>query len=392
MTATATIHQVLAHLRSALTPNDVFGPTRTPDDLARAYRRAAKTCHPDLHPALPQLAEQAFILLTRWHRIAQTQLRTMSPNATPSSSPTRRHKGPILLQHKHHTYEVEPDVAFAGNFANLYRALHNGAPVAVKIARRPRDNDLLFAERTALHRIAARVDSRHHPYFPRLIDTFTHTTDTPESSNTTGLPRGEQRATNVLSWIAGAYTLDEIRRAYPTGIDPRDVAWIWRRLLVALGAAHRAGIVHGAVLPPHICVLPEEHGLVLVGWTCAVETGSLIPAISAAHEHWYPKEVLSKEPSTPATDVALGARSMLFLLGPRGTRGTSGPGGPRGSDAPMEDAPAALSRFFRGCMLPSPRQRPQDAWELLREFDDLLARLWGNREFRPFSVPAPCPR
>src|SRR5688572_13500109 len=110
MTATSTIHEVLARLQSALTPSDVFGPIHTTDDLARAYRRAAKTCHPDLHPAHPQLAEQAFILLTRWHRIAQTQLRTMSPNATPSSSPTPGHKGPILLQHKHHTYEVDPAV------------------------------------------------------------------------------------------------------------------------------------------------------------------------------------------------------------------------------------------------------------------------------------------
>ena len=172
--------------------------------------------------------------------------------------------------------------------------------------------------------------------------------------------------------MGGAYTAEEVRRAYVAAADAKDVAWIWRRLLVALGAAHRAGMVHGAALPPHVCVLPEEHGLVLIGWTCAVETGRPIPAISGAYESWYPKEVMTKEPATPATDVALGARCMLFLLG--------------------EDAPAALRRFFRGCLLPAPRQRPQDAWALLREFDELLARLWGPRRFHPFAVPAPCPR
>src|SRR5688572_24544931 len=118
MAATESVHQVLTRLQSALTPTDVFGPVHTPDDLARAYRRAAKTCHPDLHPAHPQLAEQAFILLTHWHRIAQTQLRTPSRNASPSSSPLPSHEDPILLHHKQHTYHVQPAVAFAGDFAN----------------------------------------------------------------------------------------------------------------------------------------------------------------------------------------------------------------------------------------------------------------------------------
>ena len=135
---------------------------------------------------------------------------------------------------------------------------------------------------------------------------------------------------------------------------------------------HDGGKVSCAVLPPHVCVLPRDHGLVLIGWTCVVERGLRVPGISSAYETWYPKEVMTKEPATAATDIAMGARCMLFLL--------------------PEDAPAALSRFFRGCLLPAPRQRPPDAWALLREFDALLARLWGRRRFHPFAVSAPCPR
>ena len=368
---TTDLHQLLAHLHSARDPRDVFGAVRTIDELSRAYRRAAKTCHPDLHPAQPDLARDAFVRLTRWYEIAREQLgagRATRPAASSAGASV------TVLSHEDHTYAVDPVVAFAGDFANVYRADHRGETVAVKIARRPQDNDLLIAERVALLRIAAHVEPRLHPYFPRLVDAFAYEDPT----------TGQRRATNVLPWQSGAYTLDEIRHAYPTGIHPRDVAWIWRRLLVALGAAHRAGIVHGAILPPHVCVLPAAHGLVLIGWTCAVETAipTAVPAISGAYERWYPKEVMSKEPATPGTDVALAARCMTFLLGDPDSRG----------HPPMEDAPTAFRRFFRGCMLPSPRQRPQDAWALLREFDDLLARLWGARTFHHFAVPAPCPR
>lgn len=255
------IRQILARLQAARDATAVFGSVHTPEELQRAYHRLAKTCHPDLHPEDAQVAREAFIRLTRWHETAYVQLRNGTYGTRGEYGRRAAGAAPaIRLRHKARVYDVDPTVAFRGDFANVYRAVHDGDPVAVKVARQARDNDLLVG----------------------------------------------------------------------------------------------------------------EHGLVLIGWTCAVEAGLRIRASCSAYEQWYPKEVMNKEPATLATDVAMGARCMLFLL--------------------PEDAPAALCRFFRGCMLPSPRQRPQDAWALLREFDELLARLWGPRRFHPFAVPAPCPR
>jgi hypothetical protein len=50
--------------------------------------------------------------------------------------------------------------------------------------------------------------------------------------------------------------------------------------------------------------------------------------------------------------------------------------------------PPALRRFAEGCRFAAPRMRPDDAWRLLTELDDLLRALYGPRRFRPFAVPA----
>jgi hypothetical protein len=52
-----------------------------------------------------------------------------------------------------------------------------------------------------------------------------------------------------------------------------------------------------------------------------------------------------------------------------------------------DQAPAPLRAFLRGCLLPRQEARPQDAWLLLAELDDVLERLYGPRAFRPFTMP-----
>jgi serine/threonine protein kinase len=212
-----------------------------------------------------------------------------------------------------------------------------------------------------LNTLARDGDPGYRAYAPRLIESFTH-----EDPAT-----GVRRAANVLARQRGFVSLAEVARAYPRGVDPRDAAWMWRRLLAGLGWAHRAGIVHGAVLPPHVLIHPAEHGLVLVDWCYSVATipaGGRIPALVAAYRSEYPPEVPSKEAAGPATDIYLATRTMRGLIG--------------------ENAPAAMRRFADGCLYAAPRMRPQDAWKLLAELDELLEHLYGPRRFREFAMPA----
>ena len=257
-----------------------------------------------------------------------------------------------------------------GDIANLYpvrqgqlkTAPFKAAPfkaALLKIARDPADNDLMRREATALTRLQDVVDPALLAYFPPLVATGQR--DDARS--------GIRRHVNLIGALGGFRSLAEVRSAFPAGVDPRDAAWMWRRLLVAIGAAHRAGVIHGAVLPEHVLIHPADHGLVLVDWCYSVSgPAGRIRAIVRRYQRWYPPEVLGGDPAGPDLDIWLATRCMAELIGGR--------------------APARMTAFARGCLLASPGRRPQDAWRLLAELDEMLERLYGPRKFRPFAMPA----
>ncbi|MFI5909402.1 serine/threonine protein kinase [Dactylosporangium sp. NPDC051541] len=240
-----------------------------------------------------------------------------------------------------------------GDLANLYKVPEGH----LKLARDPSCNDLLAREAVALRQIAEQGDPRYLPYVPRLVDSFRHKSET-----------GPTRRANVIGVSAARlHSLEEVHAKRPHGLDPRDAAWMWRRLLVALGLAHRAGVVHGAVVARHVLIEPDEHGVVLVDWCySASDPHEHIPALVPAHRDAYPPEVLARSTPGACTDIYMSAGLMAGLMGDR--------------------APKALRRFADGCRLASPRRRPDDAWQLLAELDELLLRLYGPRKFRPFVL------
>ncbi|GAA0268805.1 lipopolysaccharide kinase InaA family protein [Cryptosporangium japonicum] len=300
---------------AAESPADLF-------DSEDTFRRLRRTVHPDVAPLGSEgIATSAFTRLTElWEA-----------------------RGPTIGRYPLGEKPID------GDLADLFRS----GTALLKIARDPADNDLLAAEADALRRPK---DRRYRAYFPSLRETLVVEDD------------GDYRAVNVLDRCDGFVDLATVARAYPDGVDPRDVAWMWRRLLVALGAAHRAGIVHGAVLPEHVLIHPDDHGLVLVDWCYSAVPGAAVPALVERYRDAYPPEVLGKQPAVPATDLYLASGLMLRLMGGR--------------------AHAELRRFANGCRLKAPRMRPDDAWHLLGELDELLPALYGPRRFRKFALPA----
>lgn len=237
--------------------------------------------------------------------------------------------------------------ALSGDLADLVP--HNGDRALRKVPRLPGDSDLMTAEATALQTLWTDGDPRFRPYAPRLIESV----------------RDGRKRVNVLQRLHGFVTLAEVLRQRPDGIDARDAAWMWRRLLTGLGWAHRAGVVHGAVLPEHVLIHPTEHGVVLVDWCYSVAAGTPLTALVAQHRADYPPEVPAKRPATPATDIYLVTVLMRRLI---------------------RRPPAPIARFLDGCLYDAPRMRPQDAWALLAELDEVLFACFGPRKFRPFTL------
>jgi hypothetical protein len=244
-----------------------------------------------------------------------------------------------------------------GSVANLYPAQDN----LVKIVRSPRNSDLLESEAKVLKLLEKGDPAPNFKHFyPHLIETFVQKDPTTH----------KLRRTNVLTKLEeGFCTLAEVHDAYPN-LHPKDAAWMMRRLMFALGGTSRCGVVHGAVLPENVMIHPEKHGLALVGWSYAVPEGQKLKAIVSSREAFYPED----RTADYSLDIYMAWRLASWLMG--------------SVDINNLDAPRPLRSFVKGCTLERRTARPQDAWKILDEFNELVEILWGPRKFRPFVMPA----
>lgn len=272
------------------------------------------------------------------------------------------------------TYEIT-HLLQRGDLCTLYEAQTPGSDdrLVCKLARMAGDKDLLQAEAAALKRLRGPdADPKYHAFVPELLGSFAYAE--------AGKPA---RQANMLRRLDGFYDLKQVAAAFPTGIAPLHMVWIWRRLLVALGHAHDNLVVHGAVLPAHVMIHPEFHGLVLIDWCYASVADDTkqppIQAIVDRYKDWYPVEIMAKTAPSPATDIIMAARCMIYLLS----------GDPHTGVMPHQ-VPKPFRAFFRGCLADKQSTRPDDAWMTLREFDELLQRMgspYYPRRFRPFTMP-----
>lgn len=362
-------------IRRAHCPEDVFGAlSGGPEEQLRVAHRIfhslAQVIHPDRFTRSDdvQLAQRSMTQLNGlW-----AEARSLINAGRYADQVTAR--GTIHISTRKRAYELGALIGsdevcqhYACHF-NLNGALQSGT---FKIARTPADNDLVRVEVEVLRHLRAdKSFVRLFPFVPEVLDSFLYDDG-----------RTAPRQANIVGGCPNVYSLEEVHTQYPRGIDPQDMAWLWRKLLIALGFAHARGVIHGAVLPPCIVIEPDQHGLILNNWVYAlppqpIDPGAPLTAIASRYEAWYPPETLAKQPPQAGLDIFLGARCMVYLLG----------GDPITGELPTA-VPQPLVSFFRGCLLPAPSHRPQQAWDLLNEFTQLIERLWGRRTFRRFAMP-----
>ncbi len=349
-----TLNQLIQLMLHATEPEGVFGGLgdEPEDALRRQYRAMAIAAHPDHNPGQWASANEAFRQLQGWHAAAQRKL------AEGSYGKAER----IRAASGGRTYVgyTEP---ITGDLCDLFPARSDGEPALLKVARSPRNNDLLATEAHALRRIDTDLAGQPvRAHFPTCVESFM-------LRDTAGNPRH----INVLRPEPGTYALAEVLRAYPQGLHPADAAWMFNRTLAALGTAHGMGLVHGAVLPTHMLIRPSDHNGILIDWCYSVAIGEPIKAISTPYTDDYPPEVSARQGATPATDLYMAARLMVRLLGGSGAE-------------PPERTPRPIQALLRACLIPAPARRHRDAWQVLEDFRAILGDLYGPPTFRPFRM------
>jgi serine/threonine protein kinase len=262
-------------------------------------------------------------------------------------------------------------------------------PVIVKICNDPGNNDLLIRESQVLSGLTSTDpdQSKFNLYYPTCYGGFDS--------------RGQRG--NILSLVTDCFSVADILKAFPNGIDYRDMAWMFKRTLVGLWWAHKRGFLHGAVLPPHILLLGQNHGAKIIDWCYSVSTRELalentprrsrpvgepdptdsiyanmtrIHVLLTEYADYYPPEVPNREEASEATDIYMAAKCMVALLG-----------GDVKTNKMPDSVPREIQNLLVLCLNPQRRMRPSKADDVHEAFDNLLKSIVGKPTFRPFELP-----
>jgi serine/threonine protein kinase len=271
-----------------------------------------------------------------------------------------------------------------GELSDVYLASRAGESVALKASASFEEADLLEHEAEILRHLVpdGTPDEKFYRYLPRLLDSFLfEELAAPRAPcahraaffGSLAAPRAPRRA-NVLPAFDDYVSLEDLHLWHGV-LDFRDAAWMFKRVLAALGFVHRAGLVHGAVLPAHVLVHPVHHGARLVDWCYAAERGERVRAASVDARALVAPEILGKRAVGPQTDIYMLAASIARVLG-----------GTPGEARLPTNVPAPFARFVFSCMAEREARRPDDAWALHEELDDVLLRLGLNATYRPLPT------
>lgn len=349
---------VAEKVMAAATAEDVFGAV---DEAAMvsAFRHMSRILHPDRAGDDKRAADaMARLLALRDDAVTKFMRGTYGQKKVTTDVVIRARK----------VYRNVAALA-AGDLADVYAADYEDGgeqrQAVIKVFRDPRDEDLAVAEWRSIEKALAvkppGMDG-FKSYLPRPIET---------GKIVVG---GRPRRVNIFRRMVGKkgrYTLADVMRAYPGGLDVRDMAWMWRRILEILSFVHeRAELVHGAVLPDHVLIDPVDHSARLVDWCYSVPTGSRMKAVPSGRDAWYPPEVFLKGRTTgPGVDVFTSAKIALALVG-----------------GDIDKLPAKIAALLRACLIPSPSMRHSSVRDVYKRFDEVLRHLYGPPAFRPFTM------
>lgn len=220
------MHQLdeIERLFKIKTPQEIFG-----SDVEGKVRELQPILHPDRYHGDADRRKQAEALFKKLDSlVAMVQVK------------------PVEIKSPKRTYQ-EVRLVKTGDVSDIYSGQADGNQYLIKVSRLAGADKMLDQERQALTKIhTAAADTSYRCYFPLLAESF------PARDKI-------QRRVNVFTHEAGWYTLEQVLAVHKQGLHGRHLAWMFKRLLTALGFAHRLDLVHGAGFArPRACQARES--------------------------------------------------------------------------------------------------------------------------------------
>jgi hypothetical protein len=239
----------------------------------------------------------------------------------------------------------------------------SGRPVWIHRARTETYNDLASNSLDFLRVIRsesqAKLNGSQH-IFPKLYDSF--------------VDHGKQAI--VTRRYPGYYTIEEILREYPDGVDGPTLAWMANRMfeaIIVLGLIH---VANGALLPPYVRFYfgtemdKQRHTIRIDEWSVAarVPNEGVYPRLVgkfSGYDSFYPPEL--PDQLTHVTDLAMGARCMLHL-----------------ADANL---PRPMRHLLKMAAADNAAARPSDVLSFMEQFRSMQERNFGTAKFHFTPMP-----
>lgn len=310
-----------------------------PEGTKKEYRTLLKLTHPDLHPNDPDKAQQAFVHVT-------TVWTTKGDPASNVSTTQAQPKNTIYT--KRNTYLVTKNKTLNNIAYYTAETSTTTDKTTLQLAVNPEASKRLHSGIQNLKKVRTTLEEHYQEFFPKPIDVFNTKHNNQKLFGVVTTPSQE-------NW----YTLQEVLKRYPAGIQGEDLAWMYRRALVALGLTHDAGAFYGAPVLETIQIQPESHGFMLTDWQYSVEQNQDMTSLPNGEllKHYRKDKKGSIE-----KDLTIVSEEFVKLMDKR--------------------TPRQLRTFIRGMSLAPTKTALQG----LIEFEQTLTEVYGTRKFHTFTM------
>ncbi len=341
------VKQIYEKLITARRPKDFFGNIESIQELHDIYKKISKQIHPDVVSSEDAYyASEAFIML---HRLYVQGVNEYDNGLYDVKSSEEEYKKsiPIFQVNYGEKRYIFYKRLCAGEVAEIFEGVCDKNSVCIKIPISKNDSDLIKNEFEMLSKI-------HHQSIPYVEDKFS-------INNSTCF---------TMRKVEGV-SAEELMKQYPSGVPAEHVLWMIERLLSVVGFLHIHHIVHGNIKPENLIITKKNHNVTLLGFSFAIPNANRKSAkYKIVNEFYTADEVCKSTIVEPSTDIYSIGKVAIYLLG----------GNVEDNSIPF-NVDSRICNFVHNMVEKDKASRPNDAWKLYKELQNLRTKIYGPKRF-----------